>query len=772
MLKLVYKIEGRKNEIPIDREVIIGRKPSCDLYLPDSSISKEHARCYIEGGRAYVEDLGSRNGTMLNGEIIERAAIGPGDRLRVGKVKLKVVEVAEGVSDGEDRDLRGTAAEKVEPEAEEPEESERKPQLEIVAGEGRGEVFPMERDRITLGSKAANDIVLIGEGISRYHAEIFSEKGDWYVKDLGSRNGTFINNDKVGEGKLKSGDVVQIGTVKLLFSIEEPGKKGAEADFGSLLGKESLKKIAAGVIVVLVLLVAYATFFAKKKPGPKPGDGGTQRPVVSAGYEQRLKEGIRFLNDGNYDKAQDCFDRARDSYAEGKLPQLFYDMAEIWRQRRRIFSFKWQEAEKLLVAIDKARKAELGARGMTRPEQLRTDPILRFARRQLKRVRLEVKSVEAFVLANQMQGEAAKLEKKEQPVKARLQYQEALQKLESIPKDSEFSKTALSRIELIRGKIRLLFEAEGDNLCKEESPDWLKVIEAYNQALAHNRSSTYAAQLKEKISQCWINYESENLYNRGYDLLLKGDKAFKAKKYQEGIVHFGKAKEILGKIKLGSRFYDDAKGLIQWVNNQLKIREAKNYFVKGDGERALVLLTEILKEKSLTENNRRFVKRYKDLIEKVVKNFNRGRAAYQKRDYATAIQAMSEVLSLEKNAQNYYRDKAEKIVTFSKESASGVLEQTYKKALHAFETGNYGEALKIFREIKRYGRRNKYFVKLQKKVKTRSKELLHYAKYDIQFRLKRHLFQKAADIYDLLIEMLPSNDPIRKEAIEARKNLR
>jgi hypothetical protein len=64
---------------------LIGRAPSCDCVLPDDCVSRRHAEIWREGERWYVRDLGSRNGTRLNGlRVIERVEVRPGDRLDFG----------------------------------------------------------------------------------------------------------------------------------------------------------------------------------------------------------------------------------------------------------------------------------------------------------------------------------------------------------------------------------------------------------------------------------------------------------------------------------------------------------------------------------------------------------------------------------------------------------------------------------------------------------------------------------------------------------------
>jgi pSer/pThr/pTyr-binding forkhead associated (FHA) protein len=64
---------------------LIGRAPSCDCVLPDDCVSRRHAEIWRESERWYMRDLGSRNGTRLNGlRVIERVEVRPGDRLDFG----------------------------------------------------------------------------------------------------------------------------------------------------------------------------------------------------------------------------------------------------------------------------------------------------------------------------------------------------------------------------------------------------------------------------------------------------------------------------------------------------------------------------------------------------------------------------------------------------------------------------------------------------------------------------------------------------------------
>lgn len=72
-------------------EITVGRAPGCAVTLPDDSfVSHLHARVYVRDGDTWVEDLGSTNGTWLNGTRVDAPTlVRPGDRLQVGNTVLE-----------------------------------------------------------------------------------------------------------------------------------------------------------------------------------------------------------------------------------------------------------------------------------------------------------------------------------------------------------------------------------------------------------------------------------------------------------------------------------------------------------------------------------------------------------------------------------------------------------------------------------------------------------------------------------------------------------
>jgi predicted component of type VI protein secretion system len=69
----------------------VGRSQTAGVYLDDKTLSREHTQFYLQGGRLYVRDLESKNGTYLNGALIMRPEpLKQGDRVKVGAAMFTV----------------------------------------------------------------------------------------------------------------------------------------------------------------------------------------------------------------------------------------------------------------------------------------------------------------------------------------------------------------------------------------------------------------------------------------------------------------------------------------------------------------------------------------------------------------------------------------------------------------------------------------------------------------------------------------------------------
>ena len=68
----------------------IGRREDCNLRIPLGDVSRQHCSISQEGGRLLLQDLGSSNGTYVNGRRVREAELKPGDQIRIGSLRFIV----------------------------------------------------------------------------------------------------------------------------------------------------------------------------------------------------------------------------------------------------------------------------------------------------------------------------------------------------------------------------------------------------------------------------------------------------------------------------------------------------------------------------------------------------------------------------------------------------------------------------------------------------------------------------------------------------------
>ena len=90
--------------------------------------------------------------------------------------------------------------------------------LVVQRGPNAGARFLLDAERTTAGRRQDSDIFLDDVTVSRKHAEFVRRDGEFYVRDVGSLNGTYLAKDRIdAEALLKGGDEVQIGKYRLVF---------------------------------------------------------------------------------------------------------------------------------------------------------------------------------------------------------------------------------------------------------------------------------------------------------------------------------------------------------------------------------------------------------------------------------------------------------------------------------------------------------------------------------------------------------------------------
>ena len=112
--------------------------------------------------------------------------------------------------------------------------------LSFIAGKDAGREFPLPADlELVIGRESDADLLLIDDQVSRKHAKISTKDGKIVIQDLRSRNGTFVNGQKITTAELKKDDEIVIGsaTLKLVaFSETLPGGARGQQPTGAAAG--------------------------------------------------------------------------------------------------------------------------------------------------------------------------------------------------------------------------------------------------------------------------------------------------------------------------------------------------------------------------------------------------------------------------------------------------------------------------------------------------------------------------------------------------------
>jgi ABC-type multidrug transport system ATPase subunit/pSer/pThr/pTyr-binding forkhead associated (FHA) protein len=217
--------------IPQKRIVTIGRHASNDVVLSDGRVSSKHARVVFGPDGVFLEDLGSSNGTFLDGQAgrIARLKLEPQQVICFGRTRLPAIALLK-MGDG------SVAA---------PEE-EAATQLGSGPNVAHGAISLDGRSgTLIMGRSASCDLRLDYPMVSSRHARLIIRDGTLTIADLGSANGTFVNGRRIQRStQIQPGD--QIGLATVWFVLSPDGRALLSRD---VAGDVTIEARGVGVTV-------------------------------------------------------------------------------------------------------------------------------------------------------------------------------------------------------------------------------------------------------------------------------------------------------------------------------------------------------------------------------------------------------------------------------------------------------------------------------------------------------------------------------------------
>jgi pSer/pThr/pTyr-binding forkhead associated (FHA) protein len=239
---------------------IIGTSTDCEAMLIAPGIAARHCELRTEGEQTLAIPLDAQFATVLNGrQIVGEAPIKPGDLLLFAKIGCRVVASEKAPAPvamlkpaiGGNEDDGRTRVRMALP----------KYLLRGVSGPTFGKVYAMV-GTLTVGRNSDCGICIPTDEISRHHAKLQVVPAGVMVEDMGSANGTFVNNQRVlAATLLKPGDELRLDTVR--FLLMSPGMESHPAVARSEpVAPTPVAKSRAGLWAIVTLVAIAATALA------------------------------------------------------------------------------------------------------------------------------------------------------------------------------------------------------------------------------------------------------------------------------------------------------------------------------------------------------------------------------------------------------------------------------------------------------------------------------------------------------------------------------
>ena len=237
----------------VKSEIIIGRDDSADVTIPASAVSRRHAKLMLEGGNYMLEDLGSSNGTFLNGEkLTERRPLKSGDKIRLGQIINLVYHAP--ATEPDKTAVRSAPAARPSHVmqtmlGEEPilQDSTGPRQLIVTIAGGSTQTYPLTRKTLSIGRLEDNDIVIPSQIVSSRHARLEQVNGGGYklVMAAEAKNPILFEGRPLDDSRvLHHDDILRIGSldpgimVTMIYNAPSEASQQVERDI--VFGEKTL----------------------------------------------------------------------------------------------------------------------------------------------------------------------------------------------------------------------------------------------------------------------------------------------------------------------------------------------------------------------------------------------------------------------------------------------------------------------------------------------------------------------------------------------------
>jgi pSer/pThr/pTyr-binding forkhead associated (FHA) protein len=223
------------------QEVTIGRAPQSSIVIDNPAVSYNHAKIFWQDGVYHVQDLGSLNGTFLNGNRITQAPLSVGDTVAVGKHTIRFLQERPGEGAAEvaaapprpgagvakldgtmilDTKLRREVQQRMAAAGAAPQAPEAKKvgKLTVLQGKTTAKEYVLASGTSIVGKSEGAAVRLKGWFAPKLAAIINKQGESYFVSPMAKK--AFVNGQPVtGRQELKDGDVLTLGKVHMQFNL-------------------------------------------------------------------------------------------------------------------------------------------------------------------------------------------------------------------------------------------------------------------------------------------------------------------------------------------------------------------------------------------------------------------------------------------------------------------------------------------------------------------------------------------------------------------------
>ncbi|MBI4616323.1 MAG: FHA domain-containing protein [Planctomycetes bacterium] len=611
----------------------------------------------------------------------------------------------------------------------------RRAYLTVLAGQEKA-LHIIEKDRVSLGTQEQNDVILEGDGISNFHAEIYRTDEGWQIKDLGSTNGTYVNRQRVVLHQLAGKDKIIIGKVLMRFSDKKP------------VPPRFLLYGGLGAVILAVLLWFQIRDLLRPAV-PIPGTGAQGDAGL---YNEMMNTGLVQYQEKDFDRAEGTFQRVKGRFKDRSAPNSMLQLTRLSKESPDLASFPWDKAKECLLGLQRDCPGTKEYQEFLKVELDLIDADIKCAPQLLPLLSKDTTDEEKFRLLQ---------EAGEQYEKSRIYkvYRDQMVPL-GLKLKSEYAGKARAAEE--KGKQEI---AAGD--LDKSGESFLEAKNLYEKAQTFDVKRT-DQELAKALKDANMNCEAYARFIEGRDFAKEG-------KIEE-------AKSAFGLVKFGSAYYQAAKQQVFNLQYSNKYDEIKQKYLGGEIDtaidRARRMKTDIqgkdeLKdlERILTQLERRMVR--------IQAAYPEMEKAWDEKRYKDCLDAAETILESEREdrAENFYVQKADE----RQRACRGAVKDQYEVLVRAmdedFQNGRYIE----------FEGKAKQAEEILAVIDPRSEELREHVRgllrpqaVDMTEKLKRLKFSGTTDtpeyqsllrVNQLIIDYLAADPAFEKAVKQAKTNL-